>query len=157
MDLQRKTYRFCTFIQFFKFLLPYFGFFWLSIQPVSAQSTPRKPALIRDTGTAEGNETADVPAAKEPNPMLCEQYINIGNFYYKKKNYEAAIRRYLDAMEYQPDSARAYDALTRAYEKNDQPAKAIAAYKQFIEKNPDSPKSSEFRLRLSKLEKVSAK
>ena len=89
--------------------------------------------------------------------MLCEQYINIGNFYYKKKNYEAAIRRYLDAMEYQPDSARAYDALTRAYEKSDQPAKAIAAYKQFIEKNPDSPKSSEFRLRLSKLEKGSAK
>ena len=157
MDLQRKFYRFCTVVQFLIIPLFSFGFFLLTIQPVAAQSTPRKPALIRDTDVAEADETADIPAAKEPNPMLCEQNIDIGNFYYKKKNYEAAIRRYLDALEYQPDSARAYDALTRAYEKSDQPAKAVAAYRQFIEKNPDSPKSPEFRTRLAKLEKSLAK
>lgn len=157
MDLQRNSCRFCAVVQIFKILSLSFGFFLLLIQPVAAQSTPRKPALIRDTDVAEGKETADVPAAKEPNPMLCEQNIDIGNFYYKKKNYEAAIRRYLDAIEYQPDSVHAYDVLTRAYEKSDQPAKAIVAYKQFIEKNPDSPKSPEFRVRLAKLEKSSAK
>jgi tetratricopeptide (TPR) repeat protein len=157
MDLQRKPYRFCTVVQIFKILSPCFGFFLLSIQPVAVQSAPQKPAIIRDTDVADGKETEDVPAAKEPNPMLCEQNINIGNFYYKKKNYEAAIRRYLDAIEYQPDSVRAYDALTRAYEKSDQPAKAIAAYRQFLDKQPDSPKSSEFRMRLAKLEKGSTK
>ena len=94
-----------------------------------------------------------MPEAKEPDPKLCEQSISIGDFYYKKKNYAAAIRRYLDAIEYQPDSARAYDALARAYEKQGDLDKAIAAYKQFINKNPDSPKSPEFRARLAKLEK----
>ena len=152
MNLQRKYCRICTIVQIFQILLLFFGFSLLPIQPVAAQSR-KPPALIRDTDTAEGKESADVPTTKEPNPVLSEQNLNIGNFYFKKKNYAAAIRRYLDAIEYQPDSIRAYDALTRAYEKNDQPDKAVAAYKQFIEKNPNSPKSPEFRTRLAKLEK----
>jgi len=107
--------------------------------------------LIRDTGVADAAETA--PEVKGPDPILCEKNISIGDYYYKQKNYVAAIRRYLDALEFQADSARAYDALARAYQKNGQPAKAIAAYKQFIEKNPDSPSIAEFRARLAKLEK----
>lgn len=157
MDLQRKSNRFCTVVQFFKFLVTSSIFFLLSIQPVAAQSTRREPALIRDTDAAEGKEAADTSAVKEPNPALCERNLTIGNYYYKQKNYEAAISRYLEAIEYQADSDRAYDALTRAYEKSDQPAKAIAAYKQFIEKNPKSPRVSEFRVRLGKLEKGPAK
>ncbi len=157
MDLQRNSNRFCTVVQIFKFLPLLFGFLLFSIQLASAQSSQQKPALIRDTDTAEGKETADVSTAKEPNPMLSEHNINIGNFYYKKKNYAAAIARYLEAIEYQPGSIRAYEALTRAYEKNDQPGKAMAAYKEFIEKNPKSPKVPDFRSRLAKLEKNSAK
>ena len=154
MDLQRKTYRICTVVQLFPILLQFFGFSLLPIQPVAAQSTSRKPpVLIRDTDAAEGKESADIPTIKEPNPVLSEQNLNIGNTYFKMKNYVAAIRRYLDAIEYQPDSIRAYDALAKAYEKNGQPDKAIAAYKQFIEKNPNSPKAPEFRTRLAKLEK----
>jgi tetratricopeptide (TPR) repeat protein len=124
--------------------------------PAMAQShNSQRPELIRDTDEAEGKESADAPKAKEPNPMLAEQNVNIGNFYFKKKNYAAAIQRYLEAIEYQPNSIQAYEALTRAYEKNGEPLKAISAYKDFIEKNPDSPTSSEFRIRLAKLEKKS--
>lgn len=157
MDLQSKTFRFYTVAQIRGLLLLYAALFLLSIQAAGAQSAPRKPELIRDTGVSEGNEKGDAPASREPNPLLCEQNISIGNFYYKKKNYEAAISRYLEAIEYQTDSARAYDALTRAYEKSDQPAKAAAAYRQFLEKNPDSPKSRDFRVRLAKLEKGAEK
>jgi tetratricopeptide (TPR) repeat protein len=116
---------------------------------------PQKPpALIRDTDTAEGKtETEATATKKEHDPVLAEQNINIGNFYFKKRNYDAAIQRYLDAIEYQPDSVRAYEALTRAYEKKGDTAKAISAYKEFIEHNPDSPKSPEFRIRVAKLEK----
>jgi tetratricopeptide (TPR) repeat protein len=156
MDLQRKNYRFCTVVQILTILSLWIGIVPFQVQPAAAQSTGRKPALIRDTDTAEGK--ADSAAApKEPNPQLSEQNLNIGNFYYKKKNYTAAIRRYLDAIEYQPDSARAYDALVRAYEKNDQAEKAIAALKEFIEKNPNSPKLTDFKTRLARLEKSPAK
>ena len=48
---------------------------------------------------------------------------------------------------------QAYDGLVRAYEKNGEIRKAINACKGFLEKNPDSPKASEFRKKLAKLEK----
>jgi tetratricopeptide (TPR) repeat protein len=114
-----------------------------------------KPKLIRDSVAAEGIESADVQPAKERNPALAEQSINIGNFYLKRKNYSAAIQRYLDALEYQPDSVRAWEALARAYEKNGDVSKAVSTYKDFIEKNPDSPKSGDFRDKLADLEKKS--
>jgi tetratricopeptide (TPR) repeat protein len=120
--------------------------------PLAAQDrTSRKPGLIRDTGAAEAEENA--PEVKEPDPILCEKNLNIGDFYFKKKNYAAAIGRYLDAIEYQPDSARAFESLARAYEKNKEPLKAMDAYRRFIDENPNAPKSSEFRAKLGKLEK----
>jgi tetratricopeptide (TPR) repeat protein len=114
---------------------------------------PQEPRLIRDTDVAEGVESTEAPVVKEPNPLLSEQNIKIGDFYLKKKNYAAAIQRYIEAVEYKPDSPRAYEALIRAYEKNSETMKAVTACKAFIEKNPDSPKASEFRTRLAKLEK----
>jgi tetratricopeptide (TPR) repeat protein len=123
----------------------------------SVAQTPnsRKPELIRDTDIAEGNNGVDTTKPKEPNPVLAEQNVNIGNFYFKKKNYAAAIQRYLEALEYQPNSTRACEALARAYGKNSETAKAISIYKSLIEKNPDSPKIPDFRKKLSEIEKKS--
>jgi tetratricopeptide (TPR) repeat protein len=114
-----------------------------------------RPELIRDTDAAEGKESTEAEPPKELNPLLAEQNISIGNFYLKRKNYAAAIQRYLDALEYKPDSVQACEALARAYEKNGDLSKAAGAYRDFIAKNPDSPKSGEFRARLDKLEKKS--
>ena len=117
------------------------------------QSRPTKPALIRDTDKAEGKETPDVEKEKPYDPVMAEKSIRIGDFYLKKKNYTAAIERYLEALQYQPNRWEAFDALGRTYEKNGELAKAGAIYKEFIDKNPDSPKVPEVRSRLAKLEK----
>lgn len=128
--------------------------FW--VLPVFAQSRDsRKPGLIRDTAVAEGKETNEEAGPKEPNPMLAKKDVEIGDFYYKKKNYKAAIQRYLEALEYQPNLIEAYEALAQAYEKDDQMDKAVDTYKDFLKKYPDSPKSSDFRSKLSKLEEKS--
>jgi Tfp pilus assembly protein PilF len=125
-----------------------------SALPVCAQSNEsRKPELIRDTDVAEGKDASEAPKAKEQDPVQAKHSISIGNFYLKQKNYAAAIDRYLEAIEYQPNSIRAYEALARAYEKNGEITKARNTYKTFLDKNPDSPDSSDFRIRLAKLEK----
>ncbi len=127
--------------------------FLCNVQPLGAQSAG-KPKLIRDTDIAEGKESKEEYAApKERNPMLAEANIEIGNFYFKRKNYTAAIQRYLDAIEYQSDSIKAHEALARAYEKDDQITKAIDTYREFIINNPGSPQIPEFRTKLNKLEK----
>jgi tetratricopeptide (TPR) repeat protein len=122
---------------------------------VTAQSPPqsRKPALIRDTDKAEGKDEADANQPKEFNPLLSEKNLKIGDFYFKRKNYIAAIQRYKDAVDYQPNHTEAYQALGRAYEKNGDPTKAADVYRDFIQKNPDSPKIAEFRSKIAKLEK----
>src|SRR5206468_7829165 len=121
-----------------------------------AQSRPSRPALIRDTATAEGKEEADAKEKEKVfSPLEAEKNLRVGDFYFKKKNYSAAIQRYVQALQHQPSLVRAYESLGKAYEKNGERAKALNVYKDFLQKFPDSPKAPDFRSRISELEKKS--
>lgn len=126
---------------------------FLSLPSVVWPRAPQEPRLLRDTDIAEGRDISEAETAKEPNPKLAVQNVNIGNYYLKQKNYAAAIQRFLEAIEYQVDLIPAYEGLGRAYEKNGDILKAINAYKGFLEKNPDSPNASGFRTKIAKLER----
>ena len=119
-----------------------------SVWPVLSQT--RKPVLIRDTDKAEGKEEPDDVKPKEHSPLLAEKSFNVGNFYFKRKNYLGAIERYLEALEYQPELKKAYEALDRAF------AKAIQEDQDYIKKNPEAPDISERREKLARLEKQQA-
>jgi len=132
-------------------LLLFFAVFPSIAQP----QVSRRPALIRDTDIAEGKEDAEEKKVIEPNPALAKQNLEIGNLYLKKKNYSAAIQRYLDALEYQQNSILVHEALAKAYEKNGEISKAIRTLKTLIEKNPDLSKSPKIRNKIIQLEKKS--
>jgi tetratricopeptide (TPR) repeat protein len=120
----------------------------------SAQAPPQKPpALIRDTGIAEGKSDADTAKKKEYNPLMAQKSLNIGDQYFKGGNYVAAISRYQDAIEYQPNLVAAHASLGKAYEKRGEKDKALAVYKAFLKNYPDSPKAAEFRSWCARLEK----
>jgi Tfp pilus assembly protein PilF len=124
-----------------------------SLPAIAQAQNSRRPALIRDTDVAEGKDNTDAVKPKEPNSKLAEINIDIGNFYLKKRNFSAAIERFTEAIEYQPDSVQAWGALAHAYEKKGDKNKAIETYNGFIKKYPDSPKCDEFRGKISKLGK----
>src|SRR6266540_1228892 len=109
-----------------------------------AQARPSRPALIRDTDKAEGKDEAESVKEKSYNPLEAERNYRIGDFYFKKKNYAAAIQRYLEAIDFQPNLIKAYEALGRAYEKSGKPERAKEVYLDYIRKNPASPKIPEF-------------
>ena len=121
--------------------------------PAAGQSTAKKPGLIRDTGVAEGKEESEASKEKHYNPMMAEKSVKIGDFYLKRKNYDAAIQRYMEALEYQPNRIEAFEALGRAYERKGDRGKAAAVYKDFVDKFPSSPKVAEFRTKIARLEK----
>jgi len=121
--------------------------------PVISQTPSKKPALIRDTDKAEGKDEAEAAKPKEYNPLQAQASLRIGDFYLKKKNYQAAIERYIEALEYQPNLIAAYEALGKAYVKAGRVEKAVETYKDFIRKNSDSPKISAFQSKIAKLEK----
>jgi tetratricopeptide (TPR) repeat protein len=121
----------------------------------AAAQSPKRPALIRDTDVAEGKNETEADKEKVYNPMMAEKCVDVGNFYLKRKNYAAAIERYLEALEYQPNLISAFEALGRAYEKDGKPAKALEVYNDFLRKYPNSPKSPDFRSKAAKLERKS--
>lgn len=124
------------------------------LQAAAEGQQGRPPELIRDTGVAEGAaEEAAEEAPPEPDPARAEKILDIGNYYFKQKNYAAAIERYLEALRYQQDSVPARDALARAYEKSGQRSRAIDALKTLIEKDPDARKVAQHRRKLQRLEK----
>jgi tetratricopeptide (TPR) repeat protein len=112
----------------------------------------KKPVLIIDTDIAEGREPEPEPA-KEPDPARSKENLNIGNTYFKRQNYTAAISRYIEAIAWQENSIPAHEALARAYEKNGDFVKAIQTLEAVIEKNPDSPKNKGFRSKIAGLRK----
>jgi len=122
---------------------------------ISAQDVPRtgrKPVLIRDTDIAEGKKPEPEPP-KDPDPARSKENLDIGNTYFKRRNYTAAISRYIEAIEWQENSIPAHEALARAYEKSGDFANAIQTLEAVIEKNPDSPKNREFTTKIAGLRK----
>jgi tetratricopeptide (TPR) repeat protein len=119
------------------------------------QTRPSRPGLIRDTDKAEGKEEAEPTKEKSYNPLEAERNFRVGDFYFKKKNYAAAIQRYMEALDYQPNLVKAYEALGRAYEKSGNAEKAKEVYRDYIRKNPESTKVPEFQSRLARLENPS--
>jgi tetratricopeptide (TPR) repeat protein len=136
-----------------KILLCVLGFALCCSPPLDAQIRSQRPGLIRDTDTAEGKDESVPDKPKEYNPLLAQNNVKIGNFYLKRKNFAAAIQRFLEAIEYQPNLIEAYEALTSAYEKNGEISKAANICRDFISRNPESPKVVEFKSKLAKLEK----
>jgi tetratricopeptide (TPR) repeat protein len=119
-----------------------------------APAAPQKrPALIRDTDKAEGKEEEEAAKEKPFNPMEADRVLKVGDYYFKRKNYDAAIQRYMEALEYQPNRFDAYEALGRAYEKQGAREKALRVYLDFLQKYPEAPRAKEFKEKAAKLQK----
>ncbi len=130
----------CTILLSFSLILPVFG-------------QAKRPVLIRDTDKAEGKEDSpDVAKPKEYDPAAAEKNLTIGDFYYKKGNYDAAVDRYLDALGYKPGFAKARDALQRACNK------ALEEHRAYVRRNPKASADDldYHRTRIARLEKALA-
>lgn len=101
---------------------------------------------------------AQEPAPKEPeevefNPLRAEQSLKVGEFYLRKKNYDAAIDRFHDAIRYKPDFALPHRRLGEAYEKKREKAKAVEYYRKYLEILPAARDANQIRKRIAKLER----
>jgi tetratricopeptide (TPR) repeat protein len=129
-----------------------FLLFSAEIPAQDGQPARKKPMLIRDTDIAEGKEPEPEPP-REPDPARSKENLEIGNTYLKRRNYAAAISRYIEAISWQENSIPAHEALARAYERNGDFIKAIQLLETVIEKNPDSPKNKGFQTKINNLKK----
>ena len=58
-------------------------------------------------------------------PHKAAKDIEVGDFYFRRRNYRAALDRYREALVYKPDDAIANFRLGESFEKLDQPDEAM--------------------------------
>jgi len=110
-------------------------------QQISPSTPPPPPA-----------ETPPVPAASVFDPFHAEKSIEIGTFYMKKGNYDAAIDRFMDATHFQPTLARPWRLIGEAYEKKHDNGNAIESYKKYLEVLPGAEDAAKVKKRISVLQ-----
>jgi len=85
------------------------------------------------------------------NPYRAVKDDEVGDFYFKRKNYKAALARYQDALQWKERDAVATFRIAQCYEKLNQPEEAITHYREYLKILPDGPSSKEARKALEKL------
>lgn len=94
------------------------------------------------------------PSPPEPvfDPYHAAKSIEVGTFYYRKGDYDAAIDRFAEATRYQPKLAKPWKLMGDAYEKKHLDAKAVECYKKYLEVFPHAEDAAKISKRISELE-----
>jgi tetratricopeptide (TPR) repeat protein len=107
----------------------------------------KKPILIRADRTSNKDESEIIL----PNPAQVKHNIRIGDFYFRKKNYKAALKRYHTALEYGLKNPAPHLRVVKTQEIMGQPSEALATCRRFMKMNPDSPRLGVFMDRIRKI------
>jgi tetratricopeptide (TPR) repeat protein len=84
------------------------------------------------------------------NPLESARNITAGNFYFKKGNYRAAAKRYLEATRWDPSSAEAFLKLAETDEKLKDLAGAREAYTKYLATAPDAKNAEAIKKKIAK-------
>jgi tetratricopeptide (TPR) repeat protein len=116
------------------------------------QTPPPAPPATQEQEPPE--EDPDLqPQQYSFNPLEATRNITAGNFYFKKGNYRAASRRYLEASKWDPMSAEALLKLGESYEKLRDFTKARETYEKYLMTASDSKDIEAVKRRIAKLPK----
>jgi tetratricopeptide (TPR) repeat protein len=91
-----------------------------------------------------------IPKVYALNPVQAKKEIVAGDYYLKKPNYSAAVRRYLEATRWDPGSAEAFLKLGTAHEKLHEYGLAREAYLKYIELGEDPKEKDLIRKKMAK-------
>jgi len=107
----------------------------------------------RGTGVSDADEgpSGDVQELRPFNPYRAAKDNEVGDYYFKRKNYKAALARYQDALIYKENDAVANFRMAQCYEKLDQPGEAVTHYQEYLRILPQGPLSKDARKALAKL------
>lgn len=87
------------------------------------------------------------------NPMKAIKDVEVGDFYAKQENYDAAISRYREALEFKPHDAEATFKLAQVLSKIGNNAEAMENYQEYLKMLPHGPYAKKAQEELDKLKK----
>jgi tetratricopeptide (TPR) repeat protein len=127
--------------------------FFLAVA-LSAQNKPPPPPAPVVQEQEPPEEDPDLqPKEYAFNPLEATRNITAGNFYFKKSNYRASARRYLEATKWDPMSTEGLIKLGESYEKLRDFPKAREAYEKYLTIAADGKDIESVKKRLVKFPK----
>jgi tetratricopeptide (TPR) repeat protein len=118
-----------------------------------AKNHPNSSAAVADLDVSPKTDDSDVQEFHPWNPMKAAKNIEVGDYYFKRKNYKAALDRYKEALYYKDKDAIASFRLAVCQEKLGDKAEARKYFEQYLKILPEGPLAKDARASLDKLEK----
>jgi len=113
--------------------------------PAPQKQKPPKP----NTDTA----TQNAPDQPKWDPLRAEKDLEVGQYYMKRGDYDAAIDRFNDAIEAKPGYAIPFRWLGEAEEKKGVKKKAMKAYQRYLDLVPHADDADKIRKKIEKLQR----
>ncbi len=114
-----------------------------------AKTHPKSSEILTDV---EGSTNSGDVAEFHPwDPHKAAKDIEVGDFYFKRKNYRAAEDRYREALYYKDNDAIATYRLGECLEKMDRPDEARAQFESYLKILPNGPQSDDARKSIERL------
>jgi tetratricopeptide (TPR) repeat protein len=127
----------------------FFACFLLAL-PLPAQQK-QAPSKQAEEEPPEEDESFK-PKEYTLNPLESERNVTAGNFYFKKGNYKAASRRYMEATRWDPSAAAAFLKLAESDEKMRDRDGARDAYTKYLALVPDAKNAAEIKKKITQLQ-----
>lgn len=121
----------------------------LSPPPDDTSAHPKSSEMFRDAEGAPGS--ADVSEFHPWDPHKAAKDIEVGDFYFKKKNYVGAESRYREALYYKDNDAVATYRLAVCLEKMDQLSGAEKEYENYLKILPYGPQAADAKKAIDRL------
>jgi tetratricopeptide (TPR) repeat protein len=118
-----------------------------------AKNHPFSGAALSDAGASgdASGDNGDVQEFHPWDPHKAAKNVEVGDFYFKRKNFKAALERYREALLYKDNDAIANFRMAQCLEKLDQPDEARVHYQEYLKILPHGEFSAEAQKQLDKL------
>jgi tetratricopeptide (TPR) repeat protein len=115
-----------------------------------AKKHPGSKTAVSEAEEASADRS-DVQEFHPWDPHKAAKDIEVGDYYYKRKNYRAALDRYKEALFYKDNDAMATFRVAQCQEKLGQPEDALTNYLGYLRILPHGPLSAEAQKSVDRL------
>jgi tetratricopeptide (TPR) repeat protein len=124
-----------------------------------SSSKPAEPPARKKPDKKQKPDSATENAPDQPawDPLRAEKDLEVGQYYMRKGDVDAAIDRFQDATTAKPGYAVPFRYLGEAQEKKGLKRQAIASYSRYLELYPHAEDGDKIRKKIDKLRKETEK
>jgi tetratricopeptide (TPR) repeat protein len=130
-----------------------FGFVRTGSAQDPPADAPTKQQPPPSSKAKQNKDSASQSAPDQPkwDPMRADKDIEVGKFYLRKGDLDAAMDRFQDAVDAKPGYAIPFRYIGEIYEKQGKKKPAVKAYQRYVDLYPNGEDADKIRKKIEKL------